>query len=255
MTIFQLTDMHIAPDGVATNGIDVRANFLAGLRTAREWQPDALVLSGDLCFETGDESVYRWVKERLADFPVPFYVIPGNHDDASMMEQVFDLQRLANYEAGCFTAEIGGRRVLFMNSETGFFTEPQIDWLEKQLAELVENQAMIFVHYPPIRTGLRFMDENYPMQETWRMRFQSVVFRHPRPVHVFCGHYHAARSVGRKNLFVHVTPSTYFQIDPRPLTFQIDHYRPGFRWISEDGDRIQSSVHYFQGRLAPELPQ
>ena len=70
MTIFQLTDLHIAPPGVPTQGVDLRANFLAGLQEAKAWQPDALVISGDLCFEVGNESVYRWIKAQLADFPV-----------------------------------------------------------------------------------------------------------------------------------------------------------------------------------------
>lgn len=255
MTIFQLTDLHIAPLGTPTHGIDVRANFLAGLREAKQWLPDALVISGDLCFEVGDESVYRWVKEKLADFPAPYFVIPGNHDDSKMMAQVFDIQLLTDHESGCFTTKIGGRTVFFMNSETGFFTENQMVWLEKRFAESTEKQEMIFVHYPPIRCGLKFMDDNYPMQESSRDRFQKIVFGQPKPVHVFCGHYHAARSVGRKNLFVHVTPSTFFQLEPRAAEFTIDHYRPGFRWISEDNDRVQSSVHYFQGHLAPELPE
>ena len=253
MTIFQLTDAHIAPESEPTHGIDVRANFLAGLELAREWQPDAFVFSGDLCFETGDRSVYEWIKGHLDTLPFPYFVIPGNHDDSAAMTQVFDCQRLSHFLEGCFTARIGDHETIFLNTETGFLTENQTAWLDRRLAENVEKLVLIFMHYPPVRAGVRFMDLNYPMQEASRGAFQEVIFRQSKPVYVFCGHYHAARTVCLKNLVVHVTPSTYFQIDPRPEGFQIDHYRPAFRLITVEKDRVQSAVHYFQGHLAPDL--
>jgi 3',5'-cyclic-AMP phosphodiesterase len=253
MKIFQLTDFHIAPEGVPTYGIDVRANFLAGLREMEKWSPDALVITGDLCFEVGEESVYQWILEKLNKISTPWFVIPGNHDDSKKMAQVFDYQSFTSFFEGCFTAKINQQTAIFLNSETGFFTENQLVWFEKKLAEQTHEQVIVFVHYPPIRCGVRFIDANYPMQESSRRQFQRIVFKQSKPVHVFCGHYHAARTIGIQNLTVHVTPSTFYQIDPRPADFQIDHYRPAFRWISVENDRVQSSVHYFQGHLSPEL--
>lgn len=254
MTIFHLTDQHIAPDGIPTHGIDVRANFLEGISLALDWQPDALVLSGDLCFEVGDESVYRWMKPHLDNLPFPWFVIPGNHDDSNLMTQVFDSQRLAHFSEGCFTARIADRPVIFLNSETGFLTKNQLAWFEARLAENPSEMSLVFIHYPPALCGMPFMDLNYPMQESSRKAFQEIVWRQPKPVYVFCGHYHAARTVALKNMLIHVTPSSYFQLDPRSEGFQIDHYRPAFRWISVKGDRVQSSIHYFRGHLAPDLP-
>ncbi len=248
MTIFQLTDLHIAREGADSSGIDVRGNFLRGLERAVELRPDAVVVSGDLCMDVGDAEIYDWVFAQLRGLPMPFFTIPGNHDDSAMMAQHIDYQRVSSFFEGCFAAQVAGHRLIFLNSERGFLTDEKLAWLDARLAE-TDLLALVFIHYPPLLTGAKFMDTNYPMAVEWRRGFQKCVFRHPAPVSVFCGHYHAARTVCLKNMTVHVAPSTYFQIDPLVETFAIDHYRPGFRWIALEGERVQSSVHYFEGQF------
>ncbi len=66
MRIIQLTDLHIAEIGETTIlNIDVRAKFKSVLAEAKRLAPDLLVVTGDLCYQSGEKSIYQWVKREL----------------------------------------------------------------------------------------------------------------------------------------------------------------------------------------------
>ncbi|HRJ15700.1 MAG TPA: hypothetical protein PLI34_11965, partial [Saprospiraceae bacterium] len=90
--------------------------------------------------------------------------------------------------------------------------------------------------HPPLKAGVPFMDNHYPLQNP--EVFLDVIAACPQhPIHVFCGHYHVEKTVHSGYLHVHITPSTFFQIDGFREDFGIDHYRPGMRVLdlSDDG--------------------
>jgi Icc protein len=245
MKIIQITDLHIAGEGVNTNGVDVHQNFLDVLKAAKSLSPDLIVLSGDLCFDTADEGVYQWIKSHLDFIKVPYTVIGGNHDNSELMARVFNLEHLLITEELYYKRILGHHYLLFLETSSGVVSEEQLAWLEYELSRQ-ENDTVVFMHHPPLVAGVPHMDVNYPLRNMEAV--QEVFFNFRHHLSVFCGHYHVEKTLCVKNLTVHITPSTYFQMDWHSEKFKVDHFRIALREINLRQDGIVSStVVYFDG--------
>lgn len=241
MRIIQITDIHVGAEGEVTRDVDVRGNFVDMLRLAADLQPDYLVFSGDLCYSTADAENYRWIRAQIEQLALPYDIIPGNHDETKLMAKAFDRTHLL-LPGGemAFERTMSGFRFLFLDTSTAVLSSAQAEWLSARLESATRRQ-IIFMHHPPLKAGVPFMDNNYPLQHP--EVFLEVANAYPNhPIHVFCGHYHVEKTVHAGHLHVHVTPSTFFQIDGFRADFGIDHYRPGMRVIdlSEQGTFMHS---------------
>ncbi|MFQ5447482.1 MAG: metallophosphoesterase family protein [Saprospiraceae bacterium] len=245
MKIIQITDLHISNEGEDTFGVDVRQNFQDVLFKIKAFPPDFIVLSGDICYDSGDRLIYQWVKSQLDHAGLPYAVIGGNHDDAKTMAGAFQVEHLLKGEELYFKRTIGQHPVLFLETSKGLVSPTQLIWLEAELRRLTRD-AVIFMHHPPLPGGVPHMDTLYPLQNMGEV--QEVFFNFPHHISVFCGHYHVEKVLCKRNLTVHITPSTYFQMDWHTENFSVDHLRPGFREIDIRPDGVvDSTVVYLEG--------
>jgi len=244
MRIIQLTDLHIGREGQDTFGVDVRKNLNDLLRAVYQLKPAHLVISGDLCYDVGDVAIYQWIKKRLDLLDIPYSLISGNHDDTTLMASVFGLEDMLIGNALFYKRIFDGQTFLFLDSAPGIVSEEQLDWLSKELRTHQE-QIFVFIHHPPLLSGVPYMDNNYSLQN--REEVQRLFFDFPGRVQVFCGHYHVEKTLQKKNMLVQITPSNYFQIAQHQEKFAIDHYHIGFRIITLQDDHWSSTVHYFDG--------
>jgi len=245
MKIVQITDLHIAEEGEDTHGVDVRQNFQDLMNTLRSLAPDLVVLTGDLCFDAGDENIYNWVRSHLDFLKIPYTAIGGNHDDPTLLAKAFHIDHLLKGKELFYARELAGQTVLFLETSYGVMSGSQLRWLEDQLARL-DRDTTIFMHHPPVNSGVPFMDNNHALRNMAEV--QEVLFNFPHHLTIFCGHYHVEKTLCQRNLTVHITPSTYFQINWHLEGFKIDHYRIGCREIilRKDG-AVESSVIYLEG--------
>ncbi|MEY3367049.1 MAG: hypothetical protein RI973_204 [Bacteroidota bacterium] len=245
MKIAQITDLHVSVDNANSFGVDVRKNFLDILQAARESSPDLMVLTGDLCFDQADAAVYSWIKSCLDNTGVPYAVIGGNHDESSALARVFQTEHLLRAGELYFHLRIREHELFFLETSRGFVSPQQLKWLEQELSGL-DREVVVFMHHPPLIGGVRYMDLHYPLQNMGDI--QALFHDFPHAVSVFCGHYHTEKTLHCRNLAVHITPSTYFQIDWRQEKFRVDHLRIAFREIllRQDG-AIESTVVYRDG--------
>jgi Icc protein len=236
MRILQITDIHINKLFELTNNIKVIDNFLAILEDGMSYQPDLIVLSGDLGHNDVQEDVYQWVKQQLSDRGVPFRVIGGNHDDASLLCEVFgDVQgKLPHFS---YTHE--GLKLLFLNTILARVDQEQMSWLRKEINEEV---VAIFMHHPPFLAGIPHMDGRYAMED--RPEFLSIFAGINQRIRIFTGHYHTERTIESGNLSVYITPSTFVQISDKTVEFTPDHYKPAYRMITFEGDVFKTWVRY-----------
>jgi Icc protein len=242
LVIAQVTDMHIGTANVKYRGIDVRQQFLDVLQVLAKKPLDLLILSGDLAAVEGEPEAYAWIKQTLATFPYPYIVMAGNHDHAVRMKIAFDLPD-SDISQGMlyFSRTIKGRCLLFLDSSSYRVTKQQLDWLTEQRAEYQE-PALLFMHHPPMKCGCPFMDEYHALQnidEIWQA-FKPL----PKIKHIFCGHYHADKTVIKNNKFIHMTPSTAFQIGTKSSDFVIEHTKPGWRIIEWKEKKVHTYVEY-----------
>jgi len=244
LIIAQITDTHITDTDAPYRGMPVRQQFLKVIRELASKPLDLLVISGDLAAVTGNQEIYLWIKQALANFPHPYVVMAGNHDDVEKMVTVFQLPKPWQGML-CFSQTIKGKHLFFLDSSSNKVSPEQLHWLTTQLAHY-EESVLLFIHHPPILCDCIFMDSRYYLQnfeEVWQVLTQL-----PQIEHIFCGHYHTERTLIQDGKSVHLTPSTTFQINSTTLEFAIEHTRPGWRMIEWKDHRIETYVEY----LPPE---
>lgn len=243
MRIFQITDPHIVSIGRETiNNIDVWGKFKVVLAKAKENKPDLLVISGDLCYAHGEQKIYRRIKQELETTGLNYLVIAGNHDDATMMANVFGLP-LNNETGECYYAkEYDEGRMLFLDSVKKTFSEQQWAWFTTQISK--GDPMLIFTHHPPCIAGSPFMDKNHCFLEA--EKFRAISLKSKKPLNVFCGHYHQERTINMPNMTVFVTPSTMVQINIFQEEYTLAQEQAGYRVINWDGIAVQTSVLYVE---------
>jgi 3',5'-cyclic-AMP phosphodiesterase len=242
LVIAQVTDMHIGPMNIKYRGIEPRRQFLDVLRALTKMKPDLLVLSGDLAAVEGEPEAYAWIRDVLVKFPYPYLVMAGNHDHVVRMNNAFQFQE-SDISQGMlyFSRTIKDKRLLFLDSSPYRVAKQQLEWLKEELNDY-HKQVLLFIHHPPLRCGCPFMDDHHGLQngeEVWQ-----VLEQFPQIQHIFCGHYHAEKTVIQNGKSVHLTPSTVFQIDAENPKFAIAHTKPGWRMIEWSDMHVHTYVTY-----------
>ena len=244
MKLAFITDMHLGAEGEKPTGVDVRQHFLKALDFVADMKPSGLVLGGDIGNGTHDRAIYEWVKKQVDKLPMPCYVIPGNHDDSTMLAEVFRNTHYLHGSELYYALPLEGRPVLFLDSSKGKLSTDQWDWLREYLKALRDNNILIMMHHPPLPADVVFMDRKYPFEQS--DAFLDLVRELPCHVTVVCGHYHVDKVVQRGNLLVLLSPSTFYQMQQNTPEFAIDHYQIGIREINLTTHGTTSTVHYLK---------
>lgn len=245
MKIIQLTDLHIPVKGEDTMGIDVYQNFLNVLEAVEAEMPDHIVITGDLCLSSGNESIYKAIKFQLDKLEIPYSIISGNHDDTLLLSEVFQMEHLLVGEELFYKRILNGQKALFLETSAGYISETQLAWVERELRQMRDN-VLIFMHHPPLLAGVPHMDQHYPLENGHELI--KLLSNSQLPTVIFCGHYHVDKTLCYRNITVQITPSTYFQIDWRQPAFAIDHYSPAYRIIDLRADHaVSTSLIYIKG--------
>lgn len=241
LRIAQISDIHIGPTDDLVQNIDVRANFLKCLDAVRGKAIDLVVLSGDIAADRAEPGAYEWVAGIMKDFPIPWVVMGGNHDKISTMQKYFDLEADLKNGMLYFKREIKGHKLFFLDSSTNKVDSEQLQWLQKEAAQ-TEDEVMMFMHHPPAICGCLFMDTKYPLRNIDEVR---AAFKKIHNMHnIFVGHYHAEKFIVQDGKNIHLTPSTFMQIDTRTPNFRMEHSSPGWRIIDWYNGRLDTEVHY-----------
>ncbi len=196
--ILQISDLHIMPEAQLFNGtIDTAAalrQMLAGLTGLLPsiGPVERLVISGDLT-ETGCKGAYDHLREIMADAPLPWCAIPGNHDSREAMrafaaehEWMPDTGPI-NWREDLEDVTILGLDTLVEGSARGAVTDATLAWLEATLRCLRHHPVLIFMHHPPVDTGISAMDA---IGLARNPRFEGIMRDHDGPVQIACGHVH-----------------------------------------------------------------
>lgn len=228
--IHQITDLHI-PDPDSQADLDhVKPNIEKQLSFVSGNDSDLLVISGDLTMTDGSKTSCEWLRDQLPDSPDVLFV-PGNHDNPSVMWEVFGEAQCVNRQF-CFTRHMGGRKVLFVNTTTDYLPEDQIAFL---VDEGSDEDTILFIHHPPDLISHGFMSVNQPLNN-----FDEVAeaIRQARITDVFCGHYHNEIDKDCDGFTLHLTPSPAFQIDLNKVEFTFQDFEPKVRVIDIDNGKV-----------------
>ncbi len=210
MLIAQLTDIHIGFElGQGADEIN-RQRLRSVLARLREGPnaPDLLVLSGDLT-EHGDAESFAGLREELGNWSVPMLPMVGNHDSREELLRAFpDCPSDGGFVH--YALEREGLRILMLDTfepgrHGGVFCEARAEWLSAQLAAHPDTPTLIFMHHPPIVSGIDWMDPS-PSQP-WIARFAATIAGHVQIRAIHCGHLHRTTHATFRGVPLGIAPS------------------------------------------------
>jgi 3',5'-cyclic AMP phosphodiesterase CpdA len=222
--IAQLTDIHVgfAPADGADELNLVRCKAVLERVLHGPNRPDFLVLSGDLT-DHGDAASFAQLAALLAQCPCPVLPMVGNHDSRTGMLAAFP--QLVPAEGGflhyVIEAPLGLRIICLDTLEEGrhggAFCEARAQWLAARLAEAPDQPTVIFMHHPPLVTGIDWMDP--APGEAWIARLGAVLAGQDQVRAIHCGHLHRPVFARFAGIPLAVTPSVAPQVglDLSPL--------------------------------------
>jgi 3',5'-cyclic AMP phosphodiesterase CpdA len=236
MLIAQITDTHIRPDGVLAYRRFDTAAFLARAVDHilhLDPRPDAVFATGDLV-DAGTSEEYQRLRRLLEPLPMPIYLLPGNHDDREAMRREFSDHRylprdgFIQYVAAEAPLRVIALDTLLPGAAGGLVDGERIAWLDARLREAPATPTLIFMHHPPFKTGIAYMDG---IGLAGAAALAEVVRRHPQVERVACGHLHRSIQARWAGTVASTAPSTAHQValDVRPdaeLSFALEP--PGY---------------------------
>ena len=214
LLIAQITDIHLGFDPGNPHEMN-RTRLDAVLREicAAKPTPDIIVASGDLT-EAGVIDDYRTLRELFAACPVPVLPMMGNHDVRDTFRQVFP--EVPTHDGFVqYAVDAGPVRLILLDTleegrHGGGFCETRERWLEARLAEAPDRPTVVFLHHPPVQTGIDWMTIH--AEEAWAARVEGVISRYTNVVAVLAGHIHRPIVAAWAGTRVSVCPSTAPQV-------------------------------------------
>ncbi len=181
MLIAQMTDIHIGFDPDAKPEELNRIRFGAVLERilSSPNRPDFLVLSGDLT-DHGDRESFEKTAKVLEDVDCPLLPLVGNHDSREELLRAFP-ETPSDGEFIHYVVESDGLRIICLDTfepgrHGGAFCTERRDWLKLQLEAGRGRPCVIFMHHPPIVSGIDWMDP--ARDEQWIANFAEAVSGH-----------------------------------------------------------------------------
>ncbi|MDJ0725232.1 MAG: phosphodiesterase [Prochloraceae cyanobacterium] len=254
MIIVQITDLHIyAPDKDKNYPIDTAANLIKCIERINNLvpRPDLVLATGDLV-QSGNKDEYDRLKSILDLLEIPYFLIPGNHDDRNYLKAVFDDHKyLQNNEEFChYVIEDYPLRLIGLDSIEpgkvgGKMCQKRYAWLSDRLSEAPDRPTLLFLHHPPFNTG--FPEREYEFAEV--EKFQKIVVQNHQIVKIVSGHFHRGIETKIGNSSVSVCPSTAYTYSLSFLSHKV--YRteepPGYQlhlWNSKNQTIISNPLFF-----------
>ena len=197
--IVQLSDPHlVAPGKLLARQIDTGAMFAAAIARIRALRPapDLVVLSGDLV-NRGRPEEYAHLRALLAPLPIPWVLMPGNHDDRDALRAAFPEQNFGPAPLCGVVRHVGELHVLCLDTvipgeEGGEIGDAQLTWLDAACPPARGDAAppvLLFLHHPPFATGIAGMDA---IACRGADRLAAWLATRPQVRALACGHVHRA---------------------------------------------------------------
>lgn len=239
--IIQITDTHLM-DHPDTNFVQINPeqSFHAVIQDILENFPhiDAIVHTGDLA-QVAKPETYQRYQQFMAKLNIPFYQVPGNHDDASFFpfhtpEPMPSVLSFENWRIFLLNTAVHGK-------VDGWVKTEQLQHLKTLLEENKNQHIALACHHHPLEMKSHWIDQ-HKLKNTDQLtdilsHFKNIKF-------VICGHVHQ----DSLNLWKHIqflsTPSTSVQFKPLSYDFALDDIAPGYRslHLKENGE-FTTKVH------------
>jgi 3',5'-cyclic-AMP phosphodiesterase len=165
--VAQISDLHVRRRGHVLHYMPNTADYLrrtiSRLHALRS-RPDLVIATGDLT-ERGSPHEYRRLRSILGRLEIPYFLIPGNHDDREALRRAFrDHRYLCTFEEhASFAIDAWPMRIIAMDSTQpgrsgGILDAQRLEWLRSELQAQPHRATILAMHHPPFRTGVAALD-------------------------------------------------------------------------------------------------
>lgn len=229
LRIIQLSDCHVSADRSATyRGLSAERNLSGLLPAIRRWQPDLLLLTGDVS-EDASAASYGRVAALLDSVGAPVLALPGNHDDPAVMRRYFPR---GPWDAPLFHGARGWQLVLLDSTAPGridgMVSRSQLQALKSGLARSRSEHVLVALHHQPVPVGSPWIDRYALADAEWLL---GLLDRDPRVHAILFGHVHHAIGVERNGIPLLGAPSSVANSLPGHDKFTLDVGGPACRWL------------------------
>lgn len=229
LRLVQLSDCHLPGDPrTGYRGRDADAGLVGLLPTVQRWNPDLLLLTGDLS-EDASPAAYARLAAALQPLARPLLALPGNHDEPAALRSRFPRGPWRHPLA----VDAGSWRVALLDSTVagrveGRLRAADIDWLERWLRENPAAPVLLALHHQPVPVGSPWIDQ-YMLQEPEALL--RLVERQPMVRAVVWGHVHQDFAARCGAAMLLACPSTAVNSLPSVPSFTEDPAGPACRWL------------------------
>ncbi|MBC7303581.1 MAG: metallophosphoesterase, partial [Nocardia sp.] len=220
LTIVQITDTHLRPEGELLHGVDTAANLTTVLERLREFgqRIDVLIFSGDLS-DNGSPEAYRRLRAAVepvaADLGAEIVYAMGNHDERT----AFGIELLGRDTVDPnlphdHCVEVAGVRIIVLDSTTprqhdGKLEPEQLTWLADELRTPAPHGTVLVVHHPPLRSPLATLD--FLRLKDAEQLAEVVAGTDVRMI--LCGHNHLTGASALAGIPVWIGPAMAYRVD------------------------------------------
>ncbi len=219
MIIAQITDLHVvAEDRLCYRQIPTNAQLAEAVAHINSLAPipDVVIASGDLV-DHGREDEYKMLRRILSKLIPPVFVIPGNHDNREALLKAFGNEQylpaigtpFINYAVEDYPIRLIGLDTSVPEHHHGMMCKERLRWLEETLSAQPDRPTLIFMHHPPFRTGVHWMDSS---GLHGGRRMEEIVARHSNVIRVAAGHIHRSIHLAWGGTIASTAPSTCHQV-------------------------------------------
>lgn len=229
LRIIQVSDCHLSEDRDRPyRGLNPDRSLTALLPALKRWQPDLVLLTGDVSDDASADS-YRRVSAALSSLDSPVLGLPGNHDEPGVMKSFFPL---GPWQSPLLHVMKGWGLILLDSTAPGeiggVLSQRHLDDLARGLQDCGAQHLLLALHHQPVPVGSPWIDR-YALADPAGL--WSVLDTEPRLRGVTWGHVHQDFVGQRDGVGLFGAPSTVANSVPAREKFTLDEEGPACRWL------------------------
>jgi 3',5'-cyclic-AMP phosphodiesterase len=180
------------------------------------FQPDFILHTGDVVYDP-DEAAYVVAREILHPLKAPVYYIPGNHDDAAMLQRIIIGQEpRIPYD---YEFEVNGVQIAIVDSNQPYNAEtPSSRLTDAQIARLNtlasapdDRPLIVATHHNVLPIGSPWWDDFMRMKNGEEFHM-ALLAAQPRLLVVLHGHVHMQTQITRDGITYSSVLSSWYQL-------------------------------------------
>ena len=249
--ITQITDTHLygKPSGTLLKmNTSETLGHVMELVKANEDKIDLVLATGDIAQDASDKAYTNFL-EIIASLNSPFRWIPGNHDNATVMNRIAE-----GTGASEKTAQLNNWLIILLDTSIlgqvhGKLEKTEINFLTSVLRAAEKDDSiehcLITMHHNPVPGSSAWMKDIG--LENGEKFFEAIKIS-KKVRCVLYGHIHQELDFEHEGIRCLCTPSTCIQFKPKVTSFSLDRVNPGYRSLQLFADgSIESKVRRVSG--------